>query len=235
MIKTKKRSIILAISLIVVAIALTATISIGYGSNNSEIKSAKSTVHESEAAECIDWATSAEDTTELISESSLAGTVKVISSKTELREDMVFTKSIVEMKYPDMISKDIISEVIGNDEVSSKNSFMRIEVLQTGGSCDGVTTEAFPDAPLLDVGGKYMLFLEATDEGHYLITGGFRGIAEIKDSKVSFLTSENKVAFSELENIPTNDVAKTISKMEKSNDQILINTSHEKAYNFIAE
>lgn len=54
-----------------------------------------------------------------------------------------------------------------------------VTVMQTGGSKDGLTTKPFADAPLLKSGKTYLLFLEQTEEGHFLIAGGYQGAAEV--------------------------------------------------------
>ncbi len=117
-------------------------------------------------------------------DSDLIITGKVVSAVTELRYDMVFTKSYVQ----------IIKKVKG-----SVNSDILIPVLQTGGTYGNITTPAITDAPLLKVGNTYELYLYLTDESdmygqYYLISGGYQGVLEIDNGNKTVM-SENNTLF----------------------------------------
>lgn len=98
------------------------------------------------------------------------GIVGVLSdSTTELRENVVFTRNIVEVVA--VHSGDVL---VGDF----------VEVLQTGGEYGGISTPAFSEAPLMETGKEYAMFLKETTPHekygqYYLIAGGYLGYAEI--------------------------------------------------------
>jgi len=62
-----------------------------------------------------------------------------------------------------------------------------VTVLMTGGSTGEMTTKAPHDTPLLSKEGEYLLFLVRTDEGHYLVSGGYQGLGKLdKNGRISF-------------------------------------------------
>ena len=81
-----------------------------------------------------DWKTHYETMDSMVTDTDLIVKGKVTGHSEELRNDVVFTRQNVE-----------VVTVIKSD---SDNPPEEITVLQTGGSKDGVVTEAFPEAPL---------------------------------------------------------------------------------------
>ena len=100
---------------------------------------------------------------------------KVISQSLELRVDMVFTISELE-----------IVEGIK----SSTNNGSTLSVLQTGGKKGDFETYPIEDVLMLSQGKTYLLFLDKTDEGHTLLMGGYQGAATIQNGKVVFPDNE---------------------------------------------
>ncbi len=101
---------------------------------------------------------------------------KVIGATLEQRYDLIFTMQEIEAE------KVYIGDLKEGETVT---------VLQTGGELNGIETKAFREAPLLDKGDDYLLFLEYSDEGHYLILGGYQGVGKIKNGRVTFSNVRN--------------------------------------------
>ena len=82
----------------------------------------------------------------------------------ELRCDMVFTKSYIS------VDQIYAGEIVTDNGIS---------VLQTGGSLNDYFTPAIDDAPIMDLGAQYILYLRyVSDETYgeyYLILGGYTG------------------------------------------------------------
>jgi hypothetical protein len=47
---------------------------------------------------------------------------------------------------------------------------------------NGIVTKPFAEAPILKNKGNYLMFLQHTSEGYYLILGGYQGICIIISS-----------------------------------------------------
>jgi hypothetical protein len=103
-------------------------------------------------------------------EASDIGIIGVLSeSVPEVRENVVFTRNIVEVK--EVYSGDV---QVGD----------YVEVLQTGGTYENISTPAFSEIPLMEPDKEYALFLKETEPHeeygqYYLIAGGYQGFAEI--------------------------------------------------------
>lgn len=116
------------------------------------------------------WTTHYNTVEEMIKASDEIVIAKVITQSTELRVDMVFTISNLE----------IIQRIGTSVDATS------LSVLQTGGQKGDFETYPIEDVLMLSKGKTYLLFLEKTDEGHYLLMGGYQGAATIQNGKVIF-------------------------------------------------
>lgn len=90
---------------------------------------------------------------------------RLIEHTPEKIVDMVFTYEQVEVKKVikgDLSKKDIISIKI------------------TGGILNDLSTPTIEDVTLLEDKTKYILFLDATGEGSYVISGGYQGYSVIE-------------------------------------------------------
>lgn len=106
---------------------------------------------------------------------------KVISTEPELRGDLVFTRNYVS------ITKLIKGKISIDDEIC---------ILQTGGTYGDIYTPAFEEAPLLEDGSEYKLYLKLTDQDdkygqYYLISGGYQGVLKNIDGNEIPVSSEN--------------------------------------------
>lgn len=124
----------------------------------------------------VTWKKTYNTESELIAASDLVITGTVIGQYQEQRANLIFTKSIIQI---DHIFKG-----------SSAGS--TIEVLQTGGSYNGITTKAIEGADLLQVNKVYQLALTLTEPDdifgqYYLITGGFQGVSSISNQNTNGL------------------------------------------------
>lgn len=123
------------------------------------------------------------DTTEELSKSSdLIIIGEVESQEPELRHDLVFTNHIVTIK-------DIFSDK-RTLEMAEKT---KIKIFQTGGTLGKFITPAIIDAPLLQEGETYMLFLRETAEKRFLVMGGTQGAYIIKNGKVISSYGKNNI------------------------------------------
>ena len=140
-----------------------------------------------------DWSNHYTDFNDMENAADLIIKGDVIDSYTEQRVDLIFTKQSIE-----------ISEMYkGNLKIGDK-----IEVLQTGGTLNNITTPPFEEAPLLEKGSDYLLLLQYTPEGHYLILGGYQGVGLVKDDNIVFNSSNDEISqefkdkkFNDVENI----------------------------------
>ncbi|HHX72876.1 MAG TPA: hypothetical protein GX701_08140 [Clostridiales bacterium] len=114
---------------------------------------------------------------EMVEKSDLILTGKVVRSEPELRIDLVITRHYIEI---DRLIKGTVEE----KEL--------VPVVQTGGSIGIHTTQAFADAPLFQKGESFLLFLKATDEGHYLVMGGYQGAGKIVAGRVRMYDPDDK-------------------------------------------
>ena len=121
----------------------------------------------------------------------------VVDYETEIRNDLVFTKSFIR-----------IGEVIKG----SKKQNEIITILQTGGTYEEYTTPAIYDAPIVSLGDTYLLFLKLSDYDerygqYYLISGGYQGLFSsdetINTSNISF--GDYEINNSTIEGTPTFD------------------------------
>lgn len=117
------------------------------------------------ASYTVSWTTHSETYAELLEYSDVILTGKVISQRTEVRIDLVFTVS--EVKVEKVFS--------GSVSVGSV-----IPVLQMGGRTGTIYTPAPENGELLEIGEQYILFLKyaPADEkynAYYLVVGGDQG------------------------------------------------------------
>lgn len=127
------------------------------------------------------WHSHYDTAEEMMEEADLIITGVMVDSYTELRIDTVCTRNIIEVM--EVYSGDI---QVGDT----------IEVLQTGGKYENVTTPAFSEIPLLEYDKEYALVLRLSDPDeqygqYYLIMGGYQGVMEITKSGCESLSKEN--------------------------------------------
>jgi hypothetical protein len=144
-----------------------------------------------------DWIDHYNDFNSMASAADLIIKGKKVDSYPEQRADLIFTKQVIEIKK---IYKGDLN--IGD----------KIEILQTGGTINNITTLPIEEAQLLDNNGNYLLLLRKSSEGHYLILGGYQGVGLIKD--------DENVIFNDANTEFTNDLK---SKKLKDIEEVLIN------------
>lgn len=149
-----------------------------------------------------DWASHYDNINDLIKNSGIIIKGKVIDSKPEQRVDLIFTMQEVK------IEKVYYGEIKEGDTVS---------VLQTGGELNGKKTTPFREAPIWNKGDEYLLFLEHTDEGHYLVLGGYQGAGRIENNKVKFSKVKNDNIAKEFSNKKLLDIESYISQIINEN------------------
>lgn len=120
---------------------------------------------------CVSWTKEYNTERELFNASDIVIRGTVISLEPEIRSDIVFTKTVVEINT---VMKGAVSEK------------SRIEVLLTGGSFEGKYTPFPVEQPLLEKNQEYKLYLYnaqySEKYGNYcLISGGYQGILEINE------------------------------------------------------
>lgn len=137
-----------------------------------------------------DWTDYYEDEKALVNGSELICVGTVTKSKSELRNDLVFTQYSIKI---DEIQKN------GEGINKLKGNHPTIKVLLTGGEYQNFKTNPFEECPLLEEGEQYLLFLKHSQEGHYLISGGYQGIATIENNIISFRNNNSKKKYKDLE------------------------------------
>lgn len=186
-----KKKLIIITTFVICAVCISAFISI----NGNKTISGRSNNQPSYA----DWKDHYNTDKEVIKNSDLIIRGKVVNSYAEKRADMIFTKQVVEIK-----------KVLKGDLTESQT----IEILQTGGELGDIKTPAFEDAPLLDKNGSYIFMLKKSNEGHYLIMGGFQGMGKIEGDLLSF-SKDSKDTFKNFHKKNITDVENAIQELVK--------------------
>lgn len=183
---TIQKSIIIASSLLII-IGIIVTYSVAQNSATNKDRGTEAS-----------WINYYENLESLVGASELIVVGEVIESVPEKRVNLIFTMQKIK------IDRYIKGEAVDNDS---------IRVLQTGGELDGQTTRTFTGTPLFDKKQKYILFLEYTPEGHYLVMGGYQGVGKLKN-EIIVLTSEQEkdVLGQKMKNMTINDIQKIIEK-----------------------
>lgn len=137
------------------------------------------------------WNESYDNIQELTNNADVIVKGRVLSSEPQIREDMVFTMNHLE-----------VQEIM---QGTTLNNASIIDILQTGGSMDGIITEPIKEAPLLKPDQDYILYLKLTEYDevygqYYLIEGGYQGIAYIDEKEIIPVSSENSI-FEEYNNL----------------------------------
>ncbi|KAF1290786.1 hypothetical protein [Candidatus Enterococcus leclercqii] len=175
-----------------------------------------------------DWVKVHQSSAELINDSEIIVRGHVTASSPELRHDVVFTMQTIEITQFYGIS------TIGKKVMHSLDKENpTIELLQTGGVFDSIATAPFAEAALLAENKEYIFFLHSTEEGHYLPSGSFQGIAEIKNQSLRF-SKESAPIFPELENQSVTALLDTISGLPEVSSTFQFNFQHESPVEFLA-
>jgi hypothetical protein len=172
----------------------------------------------------------------VVNNSTFIGRGKLLGADTEIRGDvgneMVFTINHMLITQIYAINENEISTI--SDDMNS-NSLI-VDVLQTGGKYGKYITPALGDAPLLQKGTEYFLFLENTEEGYYLPIGGRLGIAEIINGRIEFVNDEAADLLSSFEGDKvTKIIADLLSIANEIDNAIEINENNESITEVLAE
>jgi hypothetical protein len=142
----------------------------------------------------VDWETHYNTIEEMVMASDYIVIAQVSGQSTELRSDMVFTLSTLN-----------VTRIIKTPSSETTN----LTVLQTGGIHQGTETYPIEDVLMLQKSKTYLLFLDFTDEGLCILMGGYQGSASIINNKIIF--PENHAFDSnELNNLQTNQAVEKI-------------------------
>ena len=107
---------------------------------------------------------------------------RVTNQEPEKRVDLVFTNQII-----------TIDNIIKDKRSINTKDLSEIKVLQTGGVLGDEVSIPFNEAPLLENGKEYFLFLRETEEKRFLIMGGFVGDYEIVNGKLYCKNTDHKL------------------------------------------
>jgi len=192
-----KRRPFIFCTIVALAIAITGFAFI-LGSNKAGTGTTIDT-YKSENAPHASWIGGSLNFDDLIKSSDVIITGRVIGSTPEQRFDLIFTR------------QEVSANSIYKGEVKEGESVI---ILQTGGRLGEMETRPFQEAPLLVEKSDYLLFLEYTPEGYYLIMGGFQGVARIINNELEFNVSDDYIA-NELYGMSYSDVTSIMqSKLE---------------------
>jgi hypothetical protein len=120
------------------------------------------------------WVNSYDSVGEMVRSSDLIVVGKVSEQDTELRHDWVFTNNRIDIKVT----------IIDKTATGAVNK--SINVQQTGGVFDKHKTPHIEDVEVLQVGKEYLLFLQETDAGYFLVIGGITGAYGIDGDKLTY-------------------------------------------------
>jgi hypothetical protein len=143
-----------------------------------------------------DWIDHYSDFNSMASAADLIIKGKKVDSYQEQRVDLIFTKQIIEIRK-------IYKGELNVDD--------KIEILQTGGTLNNITTLPFEEAQLLDNNCNYLLLLRKTSEGHYLILGGYQGVGLINDNENVVFNDANTEISSELKTKKLKDLEEILT------------------------
>lgn len=181
-----KMGIIVASSLLII-IGIIVTYSVTQNSTTNKDRGAEAS-----------WMNYYEDLESLAGASELIVVGEVIESVPEKRVNLIFTMQKIK------IDRYIKGKAVDNDS---------IHVLQTGGELDGQTTRTFAGTPLFGKKQKYILFLEYTPEGHYLVMGGYQGVGKLKNEMIVLTSEQEKdVLGQKMKNMTIADIRKIVEK-----------------------
>lgn len=136
-----------------------------------------------------DWVSHYETIDALVENSDIIILGEKHGSYTEQRISMIFTKELIQIEEVYKGEEIIDDEIVDNEIIGEE-----IEILQTGGEMNNITTLPFAEAPLLEEDIEYLLFLDKTSEGYYLIMGGYQGVGTIVNGNVLFSDANIEIA-----------------------------------------
>lgn len=132
-----------------------------------------------------------------------------ISSKTEVRHDLVFTLFTVSINYA----------------IKSNTQEKTIVVLQTGGTNGDLSTGFLEGAPALQIGKQYLLYLNYAETqnygNYYLIAGANQGVAVVDNilTPTTNYTTDNEIL---PYNFSSNDIIESLSLTPYGSDDIIL-------------
>lgn len=118
-----------------------------------------------------DWLESYESVEEMAVASDVIVLAEVAKQTMQTRIDMVFTMS--EMTILEIYKQNVLPD-------------SKIVVLQTGGKFADLVTAPIEGVLMLQESKTYLLFLRKSEEGHYLVMGGFQGAATVINQAIYF-------------------------------------------------
>ena len=182
---------------------------------------------------------------ELIEQADIIGYGRVIDSYTTLVHDLVATCNVVEFDNIYMLSNKLTEKIFNKSTFADGSQ--RIELRQTGGVYEEYKTQPISNVPLLEVGKTYVLFLRHLhyddfdfeldyDFNHYLIIGGYQGVAEVENDEIRFAQREGSehYDFSDL-NVRVEDLADRLQEFKLDKKRYIINTEKKQSKEFISD
>ena len=145
-----------------------------------------------------------------------------------------FTQNKVSVKKVQGVALPEASRI----SLRSKNDDMIIDVIQTGAILeDGSMANVIKDAPLLEKGKTYVLFLSAYDGERYIPVGGRLGIAESTGGVLRFTNGDAAKMMSSFEGKSENDITHNLKSLSDKieSDDIIINTENTAPLDFISD
>lgn len=195
--KNKKNVVIICFLFLVLFLAV-------FFYTNDALKKSKVNTESAGNTASASWHDHYENVDELIKAADIIIHGKQIDSYTVQIVDMIFTKEVIE------VEKVYQGDVLKGD---------KIEVIQTGGEMNNISTAPIEDAPLLEKNGGYFLALKKSTEGSYTILGGFQGVAEIQgNDKLKFNNENDEIAL-EFKNESFAEIEGTLADKIKLNNK----------------
>lgn len=187
-------------NIIIMSFLLTILILVGFLYTNNTLGKSKDNTKKNNTASAS-WHDHYENIDDMAKAADIIIRGKQVDSYTVQVVDMIFTKEVIE-----------VEKVYQGDAVKGD----KIEVIQTGGEMNNISTAPIEDAPLLEKSGNYFLALKKTTDGSYSILGGFQGIAEIqRNDKLKFNNENDEIAL-EFKNESFTEIEETLTEKLKS-------------------
>jgi hypothetical protein len=140
------------------------------------------------------------------------------------------------------VSKIIVSEVLAKSSTTddalptNEKSEVIVSVTQTGAIVDGDAKNIITDAPLLENGKTYVLFLDEFGDGTFVPIAGRLGVAEVVKGELEFTNPEAQEAMISFEGEKLDNVTEGLQQYEDDiSNTLVVNENNIPAKEFLLE
>jgi hypothetical protein len=162
----------------------------------------------------------------------ISQTVKIVKAADDNDEGIYFTVSKISVSEILAKSSEIDEDILQ----INKNDELIVSVTQTGAIVKGEEKNIIADAPLIEKGKTYVLFLDKFGDGTFVPIAGRLGVAEVIKGELEFTNAEAKDAMISFEGEKADDVADNLAQYEDDeNNTLIVNSEGDPAPEFLKE